>query len=254
MNSQEITIENLSFSYGEREIFRNLNLNLPGGFVSIIGPNGSGKSTLFKLLTGLEKPEAGSIHISHKEVGKMEPLEKAKLFTAIHQNQEFSFPFTCTELVALGRYPYRKGFGGLSEEDYGFILSAMKDTDTLKYKDKLVTELSGGEKQRVHIGAALAQDTPVIFLDEAFSALDISHKAYMIRLMKRKIEEENKMVVAVMHDLNMAYRYSDTVCMMKDGQVIACDKPELAMTESKIREVFDIDVDLIEGRGFFVNL
>ena len=254
MTEVKIDVNKVSFSYGERKIFRNLNLHLNSGFVSIIGPNGSGKSTLFKLLTGLEKSTEGEIRICNQEIGKMEPLTKAKTFTAIHQNQEFTFPFTCTELVALGRYPYRKGFGGLSEEDYEYIVSAMKDTDTLKYKDKLITELSGGEKQRVHIAAALAQNTPLIFLDEAFSALDISHKAYMIRLLREKIAEEHKMVVAVMHDLNMAYRYSDTVCMMKDGKIVTCDRPATSMTEKNIREVFDVDVDLIDGRGFFVNL
>lgn len=254
MSELNIEIKNLSFSYGNRKIFDDLNLDFKGGFVSIIGPNGSGKSTLFKLLTGLEKNDGGEIRIDNREIHKIKPEERAKLFTAIHQNQEFTFPFTCTEFVALGRYPYRKGFGGLSEEDYDAVIGAMKDTDTLKYKDNLITELSGGEKQRVHIAAALAQNTPLIFLDEAFSALDISHKAYMIRLLKEKIDKENRMVVAVMHDLNMAYRFSDTVCMMKEGKVIACDRPEVSMTEEKLREVFDINVDLVEGKGFFVNL
>lgn len=103
MTNVKIDVENVSFSYSDRNIFKNLNLNLNGGFVSIIGPNGSGKSTLFKVLTGLEKTEEGKISICDRDVRKMEPVEKAKLFTAIHQNQDFTFPFTCTELVSLGR-------------------------------------------------------------------------------------------------------------------------------------------------------
>lgn len=254
MSLTKVSIKNVGFSYGDFDIFNDLSVEFNGGFVSIIGANGSGKSTLFKLLTGLEKCREGSIEINDRNINDISSIERAKLFTAIHQNQEFTFPFTCIEFVALGRYPYRKGFGELSDEDYQYIIRAMKDTDTLKYKDKLITELSGGEKQRVHIAAALAQDTELIFLDEAFSALDISHKAYMIRLLKRKVEEENRMVVAVMHDLNMAYRYSDTVCMMKEGKIAACADPETSMTEEKLDEVFDIDVDLIPGRGFFVNI
>lgn len=249
-----LSIKNLSFGYEERLLFEDINLDMDSGFISIIGPNGSGKTTLIKLITGLMPFNTGKVEIYGQDIKEITSNKKAKFFTVINQKQSFPFPFTCMELISLGRYPYRRDLNSLSKEDYNIIINAMKDTDVIKFKDKVITDISGGEQQRVVLASALAQDTQIVYLDEAFSALDICHKANMIKLLKDRIDKKNILVVAIMHDLNMAYRYSDKVCLIDKGKVLGFDKPSIVMTRDKISEVFNVNIDLIEGKGFFINI
>lgn len=251
---RRLSVKNLTFGYGDRMLFQDLSLEMDSGFLSIIGPNGSGKTTLIRLMAGLLTPNGGSVRIFGRELGKMTPNQRAKAYTVINQRQTFHFPFTCMELVSLSRYPHKKDLNNLSPEDYRVIVEAMRDTDVLQFKDSMITDLSGGEQQRVVLAAALAQDTPILYLDEAFSALDISRKANMIRLLKERIREKKLLVAAIMHDLNDAYRYSDKVCLMEKGEIAGFDAPEAVMTGEAISRVFQIRVEQIEGKGFFINL
>lgn len=253
-NGMPISIENVSFGYDDRLLYKSINMDVTSGFVSIIGPNGSGKSTFLKLITGMLKPTEGVVKLFGKDLHSYTANEKAKTFTAISQKQSFPFPFTCMELVSLGRYPYRRNLNALSSEDYDVIIDAMKATNVLHFKDKLITDISGGEQQRVILAAALAQQTKIIFLDEAFSALDISHKAHMVKLLREMVKEKGVIVVSIMHDLNIAYRYSDYVCLIEEGQIVSFDTPKVTMKQDVISRVFDVNVDLIEGKGFYINI
>lgn len=249
-----LKVENLHFSYSDKTIFQGLSIDFDGGFISILGPNGAGKSTLLKLITGSLKAENGDIFINNKSLKTITSNERARIFTAINQHQDFAFPFTCMEMVSLGRFPYRKNINNLSKEDYDLIVKAMKDTDTLKFKDRIITDISGGEQQRVMLATALAQDTDIIFLDEAFSALDISYKARAVKLLKNRVEEENILVISIIHDLNIAYRFSDKVCILDHGKLLAYDVPDVAMSSELINELYDVDLEFIPGKGYFVNL
>ncbi len=256
MNSCDcrVGIKNLSFSYGQKMLFENISLDMEDGFVSIIGPNGSGKTTLVKLITGLLPLPEDTVKICGRDLNRIPPNQRARLFTVINQKQVFPFPFTCLELISLGRYPYKRDLNDLSQEDYQIIIDAMRETEVLGFKDKMITDISGGEQQRVILAAALAQDTSVIYLDEAFSALDICHKANMIRLLKERVRKKGILVVAIMHDLNDAYRYSDKVCILDQGKIVGYDRPEAVMTAETISKVFKINVEQISGKGFFINL
>ncbi|MBT3320626.1 MAG: ABC transporter ATP-binding protein [Clostridia bacterium] len=248
------SVKNLSFAYDNKDVLSSVSLEICSGFVSIIGPNGSGKTTLLKLMTGFLDAKADTIEMNGKALSKISIRERAKIFTVINQLQRFTFPFSCMEMVSLGRYPYKRNINALSALDYEVIIECMKDTEVLQFKDKLITDISGGEQQRVVLACALAQKTQVLFLDEAFSALDISHKARIVRLLKEKVDKEGLTVIAIMHDLNIAYRYSDKVCILDEGKVAAFDEPQKAMTKQTIAKVFDVDIDLVEGKGFFINI
>ena len=254
MINPKLNVKDLVFGYDGNKIFDGANIEMNAGFISILGPNGSGKSTFLKLITGLLAAESGEIEINDRKLKDIDSNEKAKIFTVINQKQEAVFPFTCIESVSLGRYPYRKNINSLTSEDYEIVIKAMEDTDVLKFKDRLITDISGGEQQRVLLAAALAQDTEIIFLDEAFSALDISHKANMIKYLRKKVEEKNIMVISVMHDINIAYRYSDKVCLIDKGQIVDYGNPKEVMTLSNMKEVFKVDLELVENKGFFINI
>lgn len=247
-----IEINNLSFGYDKKMVLDNINLTLEKGFTSIIGPNGSGKSTLMKIVSGLIEPDVGTIKIDGKDLNQISLKDRAKCYAIINQKQAFSFPFTCMELVALGRYPYNKNMNALAESDYEIIIECMEAMQVLPFKDKMITDISGGEQQRVVIACALAQQTKLLFLDEAFSALDISHKAKTIKLLKQRVEKHNLTVVSIMHDLNMAYRYSDNVCIIKNGHIAGYNTPEKVMNKERLSEVFDVDIEIVEGKGIFI--
>jgi iron complex transport system ATP-binding protein len=246
---------NITFAYDKTPVLNDVDFETSRGFVSIIGPNGSGKTTLVKILSGLidEKIE-GSVAFYGETIEKLSVKDRAKLFAIVSQKQYFPFPFTCMEMVALGRYPHKKDLGKLGQDDLSMIVKAMQNTQTLAFKDKMITDISGGEQQRVVLASALCQDTKILFLDEAFSALDISHKAKSIKLLKKLTDAGKLIVVSVMHDLNIAYKYSDTVYILKEGKVVSAGAPADVMTKDRISDVFDVDVDLVEGKGFYIDV
>jgi len=250
-----IVAKNISYTYDKTPVLDDINLDIDGGFISIIGPNGCGKTTLLKILSGfIDDSKHGIVEFYGNNLKHMKASDRAKTFAMINQKQFFPFPFTCMEMVALGRYPHRKDMNHLSTEDLDTIICAMKDTYTIDFKDKMITDISGGEQQRVVLACALAQDTKILFLDEAFSALDISHKAKSIKLLKKLTDEKKLIVVSVMHDLNIAYKYSNKVCLMSHGKVVKFSEPEEVMTKESITEVFDVDIDLVEGKGFYIDV
>ena len=249
--SNVLSLQDISFGYNESLLFNNFSLEFKQGFTSLIGPNGSGKSTIMRLITGMEKPRSGKILICDQNISKLTANERAKLFTAIFQGQNFPFPFTCMELVSMGRYPYRKGLGGLSDEDCRIVQEAMEITETIQFSDRMITDISGGEQQRVLLAAALAQETKVIFLDEAFSALDISHRINMMKLLKNRVQQKGIAVISIIHDLNLAYRYSDMVCVLQDGKIIKCGTPQQTMTKPCIESVFKIKIEEPTGISFY---
>lgn len=254
MNEHCLEVKGLTFGYDNKNLLENMNITMDDGFISILGPNGSGKSTLLKLITGLLPKKKGQIYINGEKLEDISANAKAKLFTVINQKQSFPFPFNATELVALGRYPYRKNLNALSEEDYKIVYDAMESTNIMQFKDKLITDISGGEQQRVMLASALSQDTKIIFLDEAFSALDIKHVGEMVKVLKKRIKEKNIMVISIMHDLNVAYRYSDKVLLLENGNIVDYGSPKEVMTEEQICGLFDADLELIEDKGFFINI
>ena len=249
-----IRIKDVHYCYDHVPVLKDINLDIEQGFVSIIGPNGSGKTTLMKLSSGLLNLQTGKIEIDGNPIEELSNLQRGRLFTIVQQKQFFPFPFSCLEMVGLGRYPYRKRLNELEPEDYEIIIQAMRETNTLQLKDKLITQVSGGEQQRVILASALAQQPHILFLDESFSAMDISYQVNLVSLLKKLVREQGLTVVSIVHDLNLAYRYSDKVAILHHGELVDFGHPHSVMTEDRISSVFDVKVNLIGRRCFYIDI
>ncbi|QKS70603.1 ABC transporter ATP-binding protein [Paenalkalicoccus suaedae] len=233
---------NLSVSYGDKTIVHNITVELPvNQLTTIIGPNGCGKSTLLKSLTRIMAPSNGAVLLDGKSI-KEEPTKKlAQKMAILPQMQEDTNGLTVAELVSYGRFPYQKGFGRLSKHDKEMIDWALEATSMQQFKHHPVDALSGGQRQRVWIAMALAQETEVIFLDEPTTYLDMAHQLEVLELLDKLNKLENRTIIMVLHDLNQAARYSDTIIAMKDGRIVKQGGPEDIMQPEMLAELYHID-------------
>lgn len=246
-------VENANFSIGKKKILSNIEFTIKGNEIfTIIGPNGSGKTTLFRLLTGLYSLNSGDIYIDGEDIKSMNPVNLSRKIAVISQNVNIQFPFTCFEIVMMGRNPQINSFGKPKSKDYECAFEAMEKTGTLEYKDRLITELSGGEKQRIMLARAIAQGANYIFLDEAFSEMDIHYAIESMKLLKRLVDEENITIVNIVHDINMAYHFSDRVLLLKSGEVYGIGTKDEIMKNDKISDLFNIRVESIKDKGMLI--
>lgn len=237
-----ITVNNLTVSYDDRKILNNVDATfLKEKITTIIGPNGCGKSTLIKALAGLFENANQNIHIDGKGRNNYSKKEFARKVSFLMQFSSVPDGMNVYDLVTFGRMPYKKRFKSLTTEDYEYINWALKKTNTYQFKDKLVSQLSGGEKQRVFLALALAQKTEIIILDEPTNHLDMKYQYELLELIKELNIEEKITVICVLHDVNQAYRYSDNVIVMKDGNVVTHGKPEDCITKEIIHKVYDVN-------------
>jgi len=249
-----LDLSNIHFSYTKKPFIEDLNLNFEKGeLVSVLGPNGSGKSTVVKLLTGEIKPSHGVVNLEKNDIHRIPIRQLAQRMAVMTQNANINFPYTCLEVVQMGLYPHKDLGVGIDSEEVEDIFRLMEKTETHEFAEKLITEVSGGEAQRVLLTRILAQDTPMIVLDEAFSAMDVAHRVDMLGIMKKQVKDSSKSVIAVMHDLNMAYLFSDRVVLMKQGRVVANGPTNEVMTPENLYHVFGINVTKVEGKGFLIE-
>jgi len=233
----------VSFSYGAREVLKGVTLTLRGGeFVGLMGPNGSGKTTLLKVMNSVLRPKKGAVFVNELAVSKLTAKEVAKVFGVVSQEYETSLGFTALDVVLMGRNPHLSRFRGESRRDYEVAFEVMKLTNTLHLAERPFNELSGGEKQRVVIARALAQEPKVLLLDEPTSHLDINNQIEVLELLKRLCKEKEILVVAVIHDFNLAAYYCDKVILMKDGKIYSMGTPPEVLTPSNIEAVFGVKV------------
>ncbi len=246
-------VQNLWFRYGAQDVLKGVTLSLESGkFFSILGPNGAGKTTLLHLLTGAMKRRKGQIEFLNKAIERYAIEELARHFAVISQGLSIRFPFTCLEIVMMGRNPHVNRFKQLHDRDLAIVEDAMQRTDTLRFADSLITEVSGGEFQRVMFARALAQQPKVLFLDEAFSGMDLSRRLRSLKLVRQLVEQEGLTAVMIMHDLNLAYLFSDAVIVLKEGELCGIDAPQTLMTPEFIHSVFEIKMQRIDGLGLLV--
>ncbi len=244
MNYQ-LEVNNLAFGYGSKEVLNNINMNIkPGTFISIIGPNGSGKSTLLKNISTYLKPQKGVILLDSKEIDKLPRKEVSKKISVVPQNISLEFDFKIKDIVMMGRHPYIRKFKGETSEDIKIAEKAMLYTNILTLSDRMFNELSGGEKQRVILARALAQEPKILLLDEPVSHLDLQHQIEILDLIKNMSIKESLTIIAVLHDLNMASSYSDYIMMLKEGSIIYEGMPETVLNQENIGEVFNINVHM----------
>ncbi len=235
-------------------MLNNLNFALSAGkFYTILGPNGSGKTTLLKLLNGELRGASGHLDFDGSAISRYPVEQLARRFAVIHQRTAINFPFTCLEIVAMARHPFVRRLRSLPATEMEIVYAAMEQTDTLQFAQAVVTEISGGEFQRVMFARALAQQPQVLFLDEAFSGVDIAHHLHALKLLRQLVERDGATVIAVMHDLNFAYHFSDEALVLKAGELRGQDAPRVLFTETFIRNVFNVNVCHIEQVGLIVT-
>lgn len=246
-------IKNIDFSYGQAEILKNMSFDIPQGqYISLIGPNGSGKSTILKIMSGILKANAGDVFYKNSKINEMSFRDRAKEMAVIHQREKNEFPYSCLETVIMGLHPHRNRFEPLLPEQFSFIEELMKLTDTYCFANKLTTEVSGGELQRVNLARALAQKPKLLLMDEAMSDMDVNARIQLTKILKKQIEEKGLTVVEINHDLNMAYRFSDKIIALKEGSVDSQGEPLKVMDTEFFKRVFRVKAEIIGGYGFFI--
>lgn len=237
-----IELKALSCGYGKREVLKGIDLQLKEGeLAGILGPNGSGKSTLILALSGVLSYRSGSITVAGEEISRATARWRAKQMASVPQKSELTFPFKCLSVVLMGRYPYLSRWGGYSEEDMKKALDAMEQTDTIQFAQRMITEVSGGEAQRVVIARALAQETSILLLDEATSSLDVAKKIQVFDLLKRKNLQGTTLLCA-MHDLNLAALYCKRLIFLKDGRIVLDGSTHETFNDRNLSEIYETDV------------
>jgi ABC-type cobalamin/Fe3+-siderophores transport systems, ATPase components len=241
-----LTTSNLDIAYDDRLIVQNLNIAIPQGKITaLVGSNGSGKSTILKTMARLMHPSGGSVLLDGRSIHKQSTKEVAKQLAILPQNPTAPDGLTVAELVSYGRFPYQKGFGSLTKEDRRIIQWAIEATGMGEFAERPVDQLSGGQRQRAWIAMALAQETDILFLDEPTTFLDMAHQLEVLHLLQKLNELNNRTVVMVVHDLNHASRYAHHMVAIKKGTVVGEGTPAEVMTPDILREVFNIEADII---------
>lgn len=234
-----IELKNMNFSYGENPILQEVSLSFaPGKFYGILGPNGRGKTTLIRLLCGLLTPDGGEVLLDGRPKGAYAPREWAKKISLMPQFRSLP-PVSGEELVLRGRYPYWGTFGRPCKADRDAVAAALKRAEAEYLAHRNVTELSGGERQKICLAMLLAQDTPYVLLDEPTAFLDPAHRFALSELLK-DLRAEGKCVIAVLHDLSMALRDCDSVAVLENGRVRSFDTPEKTVADGILDEVFSL--------------
>jgi iron complex transport system ATP-binding protein len=235
-----LAVEHLSFSYDRTvPLIRDVSFGvLPGEFLSLVGPNGSGKTTLLRLLDRLLTPAAGRVTFRGADIAAYRRAELARRIAFVPQEAGTQFPFTVFDVVLMGRSPHLRGAFFESEHDHAVARHALHLTDVAHLADAPIGSISGGERQRVLIARALAQEPDVILLDEPSAHLDIAHQVDVVRLLRSLNRERGLTVVSVSHDLNLAASSSDRIAVLLCGALTAIGTPDEVLTEQRIVEVF----------------
>lgn len=248
MSRFTFNVDNISYEINGKKILKNISFDVkPGEIIGVIGPNGSGKTTLLKSLNNINEISNGSITFDNKKIDEFSSKELAKHISFMNQNTNIGFDFPCIDVVVLGRYPYLDAFSEYSKKDIEIAEKFMKLTNTLKFRDKSILSLSGGERQRVLFAKTLTQDTDIILLDEPTASLDMKYEEDIFKILK-DIKEDNKGVVAIIHNLRTAIKYCDRLLLLNEGKVVQIGKPSEIITEENLRNVYKVDVCVYENK------
>lgn len=234
-----LKINNLSGGYHKEDVIRGLSLDVnQGDFLGVIGPNGSGKTTLLRLATRVLPVKGGEILYKDKNVARMNLKEFCRKVAFVSQDISTGFSFTVMEMVLMGRIPHLKRLQYETKKDIEIAREKLKLTDTLSLQDKRIDELSAGERQRVVIARALAQEPELLFLDEPTSHLDIGHQVQILDLLKKLNRKNNLTIVMILHDLNLASAYSNRIALLDKGIIFKEGRPEEVLTYQNIEAVY----------------
>jgi ABC-type cobalamin/Fe3+-siderophores transport system ATPase subunit len=233
--------DRLVVSYGSRQVLPGVDLSLPDGRITaIVGPNGCGKSTLLRAFARVLAPGAGAVLLDGEPIHRMPTRRVAQQVGLLPQSNVVPEQLSVEELVARGRYPHRGAFGRWTGHDQAVVDDAMEATGTTEFRSRLVDELSGGQRQRAWIAMVLAQETPVLLLDEPTTYLDLAHRLEVLRLLRTLNVGRGVTVAMVLHDLDEASRYADHLVAMRDGRLVAQGPPTEVVTPELVHDVFGV--------------
>jgi iron complex transport system ATP-binding protein len=239
-------IKSLTVTYNGHEILKDISLTIaPGEIFALVGPNGAGKSTLIKTISGVLTPKSGSIHIDNVDIATLSSIQRARHLAVVPQARELPRAYTVFDTVLLGRTPYLGWLGQAGEKDHALIQLALDRTQTSSLATRRINQLSGGEQQRVLLARALAQDTPIMLLDEPTTHLDLEHQTNLLNLVCQLATEQDLTVLMVLHDLNLAALYADQVAVLVAGRIQAQGTPEEVLTPQTLTSVYNVPVNVI---------
>ncbi|MFC7495842.1 MULTISPECIES: ABC transporter ATP-binding protein [unclassified Nocardioides] len=238
--------EAVSVGYGEDPVVHSLSLAVADGKVTtIVGPNGCGKSTLLRTMSRLLKPASGTVFLDGEPIHDVSTREVARRMALLPQSPIAPDGLLVRDLVGRGRHPHQRWFSQWSPEDERIVDLALELTDTAELRDRPLDQLSGGQRQRAWIAMTLAQDTELLLLDEPTTYLDLAHQVEVLDLVARLNRERGRTVVMVLHDLNLAARYSDVIVVMKGGVVVTEGTPTEVFTSAMLAETFGLEADVL---------
>ncbi|TQS40941.1 ABC transporter ATP-binding protein [Cryptosporangium phraense] len=238
--------DGVELAYDQRVVARELTVEIPDeSFTVIVGPNACGKSTLLRALARMLEPRTGAVYLDGAQISALPSKEVARRLGLLPQSPTAPDGITVADLVSRGRYPHQKLLRQWSRTDADVVAAAMAATGVADLSLRLVDELSGGQRQRVWLAMALAQETPILLLDEPTTYLDIAHQLEVLDLCAELHERENRTLVAVLHDLNHACRYATHLIAMKAGEVVAEGTPGEIVTVELVEEVFGLPCQVV---------
>ena len=248
-----LVLANICVDYGARRALEDVSLHAaPGRLVALLGPNGAGKSTLLRVAGGWLRPTSGSVTLQGEPFPGPDRRRAAQRLAAVGTEAASHFPYGVREVVAMGRYPWRGAFGNESDRDRAVVDRALARTALTDMQLRTVSRLSAGERQRVRLARCLAQDAQVALFDEPTAHLDWRHAYAAVRCLRDWAHDEQRAVVAVLHDLNLAARFADDVALLAGGRLVAKGAPADVLTAEQVARVFDVPVHVTphpEGHG-----
>jgi iron complex transport system ATP-binding protein len=240
-----LSANGITVNLGDKLIINNLSISVsPEKIMSIVGPNGSGKSTLLKALSRNLKPSAGTINLFGLDIQSYSAQKLASQMAVLHQAARAPSDLTVRDLVEYGRFPHRKWWQNKNKDDEDIVDSALIDTGLIKLANRLVNTLSGGEQQRAWIAMALAQRPRILLLDEPTTYLDIAHQLEIMELIADLNKSQGLTIVMVLHDLNQAAQYSDTIAVLQQGKLYSLGSPREIITPLMLRDIFGVEADI----------
>jgi iron complex transport system ATP-binding protein len=243
-----IEVRDLSYSYGKKEILNNISFTVPrGSFIAVMGSNGCGKTTLLRCISRLLAPCSGQVLIDGKASESYSIRQLAQKLAMVHQHPQTDIEFSAFETVLMGRNPYQRHLQNESQRDWDIVEQCMRQTNTWHLRFSLPSQMSGGELQRVMIARALAQQTPVLLLDEPTSNLDIAHQFEIMELLRDINLREHKTILIVVHDLNLALRYCPEALLLHDHGLLFQGSTHDALSSERIATVFGVKSRNVDG-------
>lgn len=241
-----LKIQNLSASYHGHQVLHDVSFEVHHGEVlALIGPNGAGKSTIIRAVSGVI-PSTGSVHTNGNDFHALDPMQRARYVAVVPQAISLPPAFSVWETVLMGRTPYLGFLGNASAHDEELTREALSRVNALSFTDRRISELSGGEAQRILLARALCQSTPILLLDEPTSHLDLQYQVSLLELIRDLAHKEKLTVLIALHDLNLAARYADRVALLVGGKLDAVGTPRDVLTPEKISNAYCLPVQVVE--------